>query len=100
MDNEAKEERRQFPRYPFKEEILINGISNAYSLNICEDGMFVCTLISPEKGSILNLTIASELTVKAEVKHHQPGIGMGVQFVDLTRNQEAKIKHIIEDLKG
>ena len=98
MDKQ-EQERRKFQRYPFKEEILIDGIANAYSLNICEAGMFVCTLHPLEKGTIMNLTIASQFMVKAEVSHYQPGIGMGIEFVDLDKDQKAKIRNIIEQIK-
>jgi len=99
MDNQEKKERRKYKRYPFKEEILIDGIAKAYSLNICEAGIFLCTLYQLEKGSVINITIASKFTVKAEVKNYQPGIGMGIEFIDLNHDQEIMIKKLIEDIK-
>jgi hypothetical protein len=100
MDNEEKEERRKYQRYPLKEEILIDGIAKAYSLNICEAGMFLCTLHPLEKGSVINITIASKFTVKAEVKNHQMGLGMGVEFIDLNHDQKIMIKKLIEDIEN
>jgi len=99
MDNEEIIERRKYQRYPFKEEILIDGIAKAYSLNICEAGMFLCTPQSLEKGSVINITIASKFTVKAEVNNYQMGIGIGVEFIDLNHDQEIMIKKLIEDIK-
>ena len=98
MDNQ-EQERRKFQRYPFKEEILIDGTANAYSLNISETGMFVCTLHPLESGTIVNLTIASKFTVKAEVNHYQPGIGMGIEFIDLNHEQKIIIKSLIEGIR-
>jgi len=100
IDNEEKKDRRQFRRFPLKEKVVINGLTQAYTLNVSESGMFIFTLYSAEAGSIINLTIASQCTVKAEVKNCQPGIGLGVQFVDLSLDQKAKIKHFIEQLKN
>jgi len=99
MDNQEKKERRKCKRYPLKEEILIDGIAKAYSLNICEAGMFLCTLQPLEKGSVINITIASNFTVKAEVNNYQMGIGMGVEFIDLNHDQKIMIKKLIEDIK-
>ena len=99
MDNEEKIERRKYQRYSLKEEILIDGITKAYSLNICEAGMFLCTLHPFEMGSVINITITSQLTVKAEVKNYQMGIGMGVEFLDLNHNQERMIKKLIEEIE-
>ena len=97
MDKQEKKERRKYKRYPFKEEILIDGITKAYSLNICETGMFVCTLQPLEKGRTVHITIASTFTVKAEVKNNQIGIGIGVEFIDLNHDQKKMIKKLIED---
>lgn len=99
MDNQEREERRKCKRYPFKEDIVIDGIAKAYSINICEAGMFVCTLHPLEKGSIINITIGSTFTVKAEVNNYQPGIGMGIEFIDLNHNQKIMIRKLIEDIK-
>ena len=99
MDNQEREERRRYKRYPFKEDIVIDGTAKSYSLNICEAGMFVCTLHPFEEGSIINITIASTFTVKAEVNNYQPGIGMGIEFIDLNHDQKIMIRKLIEDSK-
>jgi hypothetical protein len=99
MDNQENKERRKYKRYPFKQDITIDGIAKAYSLNICEAGMFLCTLHPLEKGSVINIAIDSTFTVKAEVKNYQPGIGMGVEFIDLNHDQKIMIKKLIEDIQ-
>jgi hypothetical protein len=99
MDNEEKIERRKYQRYPLKEEILIDGVAKAYSLNICEAGMFLCTPQLLEKGSVINITIASKFTVKGKVNNYQMGIGMGVEFIDLNHDQKIMIKKLIEEIE-
>ncbi|MDQ7787363.1 MAG: PilZ domain-containing protein [Thermodesulfovibrionales bacterium] len=99
MDNQEQKEQREYERYPFREDILIDGRKQAYSQNICETGMFVSTLSPPKKGSVIHVTIPSILTLKAEVNNSQPGIGMGIEFIDLNYEQKREIKQLIEDIK-
>ncbi len=99
MDNQEQRERRKYERYPLREDILIDGTTQAYSQNICEDGMFLCTLHPIERGSVINITVPSKFTVKARVSYYQPGIGMGVEFIDLNHDQRIMIKQLIEDIK-
>ena len=99
MDYQEQREQRQYERYPFREDILIDGTRQAYSQNICEDGMFVSTLHPLREGSVIHVTIPSNLTVKAEVSNSQPGIGMGIEFIDLNYDQKREIKQLIEDIK-
>jgi hypothetical protein len=98
IDNQEQKEQRQYERYPFREDILIDGRKQAYSQNICEDGMFVSTLHPLEKGSVIHITIPSNLKVKAEVNNSQPGIGMGIEFIDLNDDQKLMIKELIENI--
>jgi hypothetical protein len=99
MDNQEQKEQRTYERYPFREDVLIDDITQAYSQNICEDGMFLCTLRPLETGRVINVTIPSKFTVKAEVSNYQPGIGMGIEFIDLNHDQKIMIKQLIEDIK-
>jgi len=99
MDNQEQKERRQYERYPFREDILIDGTKQAYSQNISEDGMFFNTLHPLKRGSVIHVTIPSNLTVKAEVNNSQPGIGIGIEFIDLNYDQKREIKQLIEDIK-
>jgi hypothetical protein len=99
MDNREQREQRQYERYLLREDILINGMTQAYSQNICEDGMFLCTLSPFEKGSVIKITVPSKFTVKAKVSNYQPGIGMGIEFIDLNHDQKIMISKLIEDIK-
>lgn len=99
MDRQEQINRRHYERYPFREDILIDGTRQAYSQNICEDGMFVSTLNPLKKGSVIYVTIPSRVTVKAEVSNSQPGIGMGIAFIELDNDQQREIKRLIENIR-
>ena len=99
MDNQVQEERRQYERYLFREDILIDGAKQAYSQNICPGGMFISILRPYEKGTVIHVTIRSNLTVKARVTNSQSGIGMGIEFIDLTSDQQKELKQLIENIK-
>ena len=49
----------------------------------------VISLIAPVRGE--------KITVKARVQHNQPGIGMGLKFIDLSEKQKAMIKELIDN---
>lgn len=102
MDTEGKEERRKFERFPFLDDILIGGTSTCTSMDISEGGLYISTIQSYEENDEIDVTIkfqAVKVTVKAQVRYCQPGIGMGVMFVDLTTEQRSKIAEIIEGIK-
>jgi predicted Zn finger-like uncharacterized protein len=97
-----QKERRKHERYPFREEILIDGTKRCTCSDISEFGLYVSTIQSFEEKGIIDVTIpvkGKDLTVKARVQYHQPGIGMGIMFVDLTEGQKAIIEEIIEKIK-
>ena len=98
----GQKERRKHKRYPFREEILIDGTKRCACTDISELGLYVSTIQSFEEKEIIDVTIPVQgeaLSVKARVQYHQPGIGMGIMFVDLTDKQKAIIKDIIEKIK-
>jgi predicted Zn finger-like uncharacterized protein len=97
-----QKERRQHERYPFREEILIDGTKRCTCTDISEFGLYVSTIQSFEEKGIIDVIIpvkGKKVTVKARVQYHQPGIGIGIMFVDLTDEQSAIIKDIIEEIK-
>jgi len=96
-------ERRKYKRYPFREEILIDGTKRCTCTDISELGLYVSTIQSFEKKAVIDVTIpgkGNDFIVKARVQYHQPGIGMGIMFLDLTDEQKAIIKDIIEKIKN
>ena len=93
-----KEESRSSPRLPFIEGILINDNNKGHSHDISEGGMFICTEHPHEVDSLIDITIPIQLKVKAKVRHQQPEIGVGVEFIDLNDSQKLLIRHLIESL--
>ncbi len=92
-------ERRENGRLPFIEGVLVDDINKGDSHDISEGGMFICVEHPYEPSSIIDVTIPIPLTVKAVVKHHEPGIGIGVQFINLNDNQKLLIKHLVESVQ-
>lgn len=98
----GQKERRKHKRYPFREEILIDGTKRCTCTDISELGLYVSTIQSFEEKEVIDITIPVQgeaISVKARVQYRQPGIGMGIMFVDLTDEQKAIIKDIIEQMK-
>jgi len=101
MNNEDKKEQRKYERFLFREDILIDGTRMCTSMDISEIGLYISAMQYYENNSVIDITIpfkGGKLTVKAQVRHCQPGIGMGVMFVDLNAEQRAKIKELIESI--
>jgi predicted Zn finger-like uncharacterized protein len=94
-----RQERRKYVRYPFREEIIIDGTKRCTCSDISELGLYISTIQSFEEKGIIEVTIPFHeefLTVKAQVQYSQPGIGIGVMFIDLTDEQKTIIREIIE----
>ena len=103
MNNEEKEERRKYERLSFREDILIDGTKMCSSMDISEGGLYISTIQPYENNTVIDVTIPlkeEKLTVKAVICHCQPGVGMGVRFIDLNAHQRAKIEELINSLKG
>jgi PilZ domain-containing protein len=98
QDNKAH---RKHERFSFIEEILIDGINKCTSADISEGGIFISTIQRCEKGEVIELIIptkAENIKVKAQVKYCQPGIGVGLEFIDLNDVMTAKIKELVESI--
>lgn len=96
MDSDPKE-RREYERIPFREEILIDGITRCAGVDISEGGLYVCTVQLFEEHSLIDVTLPLKegtLRVKARVRYCQPGIGIGVEFI-LNDEQREKIRDFI-----
>ena len=96
---DTQDERREYKRYPFMENILIDGVKVCRSTDISEGGLFVSAIQHFEENDLIDVTISYKdwtLMVKGQVRYYQYGIGMGIMFVDLTDDQRAQIMEIIE----
>jgi hypothetical protein len=100
--NQQFKEQRKYDRFPFREDILIDGTKMCTSMDICEGGLYVSAIQVFERNSIVDLAIpfkGVKLMLKAQVQYCQPGIGMGIRFVDMSENQKAAIRELIEVIK-
>ena len=99
MNDQQREERRRSQRFPFREDILIDGAKLCTSNEISEGGLFVSAIQIFEEGEVIDVTIplgGERITVKGLVKYCQPGIGMGVMFHNLNEEQKTKIKKLVD----
>jgi CheY-like chemotaxis protein len=98
MDNQNIKERRRFKRFPFREDIIVDGTKMCSTMDISEGGLYISTIQVYDKQDVIEVTIPfknEKITVKARVQHCQPGIGIGVRFIELDDKQREKIKEII-----
>lgn len=103
MNDQHNEERRRNQRFPFREDILIDGAKMCTSNEISEGGLFVSAIQIFEEGELIDVTIplgGEQMTVKGQVKYCQPGIGMGVMFHNLNEKQKEKIKKLVDRVSG
>ncbi|HXX80365.1 MAG TPA: response regulator [Thermodesulfovibrionales bacterium] len=86
----------------WEENIVVNGTIHANALDISEDGMYIVTESDLPSGTVLNMAFKIHempIKVKAIVQHSQPGIGMGVKFIDLTGDQILLIRRYVNHMK-
>src|SRR5512143_3888846 len=86
----------------WEENILINGAIKANALDISEDGMYIVTEADLPSGTVLDMAFKihdTPIKVKAMVQHSQPGVGMGVKFIELTHDQLLLIRRYLDRVK-
>jgi hypothetical protein len=101
MDAEDRKEQRKYERFPFIDDVLVDGTKQCTSADISEGGLYISAMQAFEENTVIDVTIlikGENITVKANVRHCQPGIGLGIMFVDLTDEQKVKIKEVMKDL--
>jgi len=92
---------RRHERFPFIEEILIDGVNKCTSADISEGGLFISTIQRFEKDQVIELIIpvkGEKISVKARVTYCQPGIGAGLAFIDSNDVLRARIKELVESV--
>jgi hypothetical protein len=79
-----------------------SGSSGVRIADLSEGGCFVESLIVPAQHDremvTLALTPSSEISAEGHVTKVDPGIGFGVQFTDLGREQRTTIREAIRDM--
>lgn len=101
MDSQGTKEHRKYERFPFREDVLIDGTNMCSIMDICEDGLYISVIQNFENNSIIDVTIpfkGEKLTVQAKVRYCQPGIGVGIMFIDLQDEQKVMIKELIASI--
>ncbi len=103
MENQHGEERRKSQRFPFREDILIDGAKQCTCNEISEGGIFVSAIQIFDVGEMIEVTIPlgkERITVKGQIKYYQQGIGMGIMFHDLNDEHKVKIKTFVDHLSS
>jgi hypothetical protein len=79
-----------------------SGSSGVRIADLSEGGCFVESLIVPAQHDrvmvTLSLTLSSEISAEGHVTKVEPGIGFGVQFTDLQREQRTAIREAVQDM--
>jgi Tfp pilus assembly protein PilZ len=101
VNDPDNKDHRRYERFPFIEEILIDGVNKCTSADISEGGLFVSTIQRFEKDQLIELVIpvkGEKFSVKVRVTYCQPGIGAGLAFIDSDDVLRARIKELIESV--
>ena len=101
MRSEKNKERRKHKRVTIVQEMFFGDRGVRKMDDISEEGMFISTNEAFMKGSILDLKFRlfnddQPITVKAEVRYIQDGVGMGVSFTDLKAEDRERIRKFVE----
>ena len=91
---------RKSDRFDFNVEVIIDEQVFTNCVDISATGLYINTVKPFKKNSTVELTIpAYGLTIKALVKHHEKGIGVGLEFMPEGDEQAQEIRSIIDNLK-
>ena len=79
-------------------DVLING-ELCKTIDLSEGGVYVHIIASIKEKSIIDVTFPLKnkgaFTLKAIVRHNQPGVGLGLQFIDLDSRQKKILQQIV-----
>lgn len=93
--------RRESPRVPLATQIHIqDSMALAFSRDVSVGGLFVETKVIYEIGTRMDLRFhlndgGPVVIARGEVRYIVPKMGMGVQFVDLSRNDRKRIEELV-----
>ncbi len=93
-------DRRKYKRIPVRKTVIIGSAIKTQSLDLSESGMYIHTdhpFPSGHQTTISFFLDDAKITVKAVVVHSYSGIGIGVRFMGLDRDQMISIKSYIEN---
>jgi hypothetical protein len=101
VNDQNSKDHRRYERFPFIEEILVDGVNKCTSADISEGGLFISTIQRFEKNQLIEVVIpvkGEKISVKARVTYCQPGIGAGLAFIDTDDTVKAKIRELVESI--
>ncbi|HJP95480.1 MAG TPA: PilZ domain-containing protein [Pyrinomonadaceae bacterium] len=95
-------EQRENPRIPLRLEVRWNGCETRIpdvTTDVSLGGCYIESLNSVTVGEVLNLGLrlpfSDTLPVSCEVRYHQPTIGFGLKFLQLSSFQRAALEGLI-----
>jgi CheY-like chemotaxis protein len=92
---------RKEERVLISKDVIINDTLKAQAFDISEGGMYLHTQEEFNQGAIVELSFDidnSPIKVMAMVRHIQSGVGIGVRFIGLSREDSLRIKKLLQML--
>lgn len=93
-------DRRTKPRLSVSLDAVWGDKNKARVTNLSVGGCYLDTVGEVQQGEVVGFRILLPdddwLYLEGEVRHHTPGTGFGVQFVDLIEEQEEKLKWLLK----
>jgi len=102
MDTVHIQENRKHNRFPIRGKLLVEIKKDFKCTDIGEGGLYIATGNIFEENSFFEITIpykGKNLKVKAQIRHFEPGIGAGLEFIELTEEQSASIKEMVDSME-
>lgn len=90
---------REKERVLIQKDVVINSVIKACALDISEGGMYIHTQAEFIEGSSLELDFdidGTSVHMKAVIQNTQPGIGIGVRFVNATPEIVTQIRRFVQ----
>jgi hypothetical protein len=98
---------REHKRFPYPSDLVVTCEGTAGNIrlsgpDISVHGMFINTPTPLSEGTVLKVAFSLtrtgvKISVRAEVRHCVPGVGVGVEFVDLSTEARHAIEQEIEN---
>jgi hypothetical protein len=95
----GKEIKERVKRALIEKDVVINNKIRGQALDISIDGMYIYTQTSFIPGTIFEIRFKIGdriINAMARVQHAQPNVGMGVKFVEVSKEDNLRIKQYIE----
>lgn len=99
MEND--ENKRRDTRVPFPGNVTVNGKVRFKGVDISKGGIYVHTGRSYKLGTVVDIFFQlkyESFNIQAKVQFNQPGVGMGLQFINLTIDENDKIVSYIDKM--